>query len=235
MTENVASPGTALPASIPQKRPLNLEDEQHVPSVSSPLNPDPTISRARRPPPREQREKKESLKKREAKVGDNARGNTPDVPNHGKKSKKSTQKASVLSPIRYKLPAPKLTDFDPPKAPVFTPLLERGSGNSTSVPNSKSVCPSVTCMLKLAHHCSVFNRKGFRYIHCICDPNFPSSQYHRQSRDRSLRTAFQLRGCFESCSFRPSRAKHNNRKGLSNGTRERWCERRSLVLGMQDP
>lgn len=29
--------------------------------------------------------------------------------------------------------------------------------------------------------CSVYNRKGFRYIHCIADPAFPSSQYHRSS------------------------------------------------------
>ena len=125
MSDNLPTPGSVTPSAIPQKRPLNLEDEQHVPTVSSPLNPDSTGSRARRPPPREQREKKESLKKREAKVGDNVRGGTPEVPVHGKKSKKSTQKASVLSPARYKLPAPKPTDFDPPKAPLFTPVLER--------------------------------------------------------------------------------------------------------------
>ena len=28
---------------------------------------------------------------------------------------------------------------------------------------------------------SVYNRKGFRYTHCIADPAFPSSLYHRQS------------------------------------------------------
>ncbi len=126
MSAAVPSPGTVTPAAIPQKRPLNLEDEQHVPAISSPLNPDPTATRARRLPPREQREKKESLKKREAKFGDNVRGDTPDVQIQGKKSKKNAQKASVLSPIRYKLPAPKLTDFDAPKAPIFTPVLEKG-------------------------------------------------------------------------------------------------------------
>lgn len=125
MSEAIPSSGTVTPAAVSQKRPLNLEDEHHVPAISSPLNPDPTATRARRLPPREQREKKESLKKREAKVGDNVRGDTPDVQSHGKKSKKNSQKASVLSPIRYKLPAPKLTDFDPPKAPIFTPVLSR--------------------------------------------------------------------------------------------------------------
>ena len=125
MSEAIPQPGSATTSSIPQKRPLNIEDEQHVPAVSSPLNPDSAASRARRPPPREQREKKESLKKREAKVGDNVRGDTPEVPSSGKKPKKDAQKVSVLSPIRYKLPAPKLMDFDPPKAPVFTPLLQK--------------------------------------------------------------------------------------------------------------
>ncbi len=116
---------TPTPATIPQKRALGLEDEQHMPAVSSPLNPDAINSRSRRPPPREQREKKESLKKREAKGVDGARSATPDSQGQGRKGKKSAQSSSVLSPIRYKLPAPKPTDFDPPKAPVFTPILAK--------------------------------------------------------------------------------------------------------------
>lgn len=124
MSDPVPAQRSVTPSSLPLKR--TLEDEPHAPTVSSPLNPDSTASRARRPPPREQREKKETLKKREAKVGDNARGGTPDVQSHGKKSKKISQNASVLSPIRYKLPAPKLMDFDPPKAPIFTLVLEKG-------------------------------------------------------------------------------------------------------------
>ena len=123
MGNNTSPHRSATPALISQKRPL--EDEQHVPAVSSPLNPDSTTSRARRPPPREQREKKESLKKREAKVGDNVRGGTPDVQSNGKKTRNDAEAASVLSLARYKLPAPKLMDFDPPKAPIFTPIFEK--------------------------------------------------------------------------------------------------------------
>ena len=126
MTDASPARRSATPSTIPQKRPLGLEDEQHVPAVSSPLNPDFATSRARRPPaPREQREKKESLKKREAKGVDSARGGTPDSQSHGRKSKKSTEHNDVLSPIRYKLPAPKPTDFDHPKAPIFTPILTK--------------------------------------------------------------------------------------------------------------
>ncbi|KAL8822631.1 MAG: hypothetical protein Q9191_006637, partial [Dirinaria sp. TL-2023a] len=143
MTEGSPTTASPPPSSISQKRPLNintepglqarvkqtpkiLEDEQHVPAVSSPLNPDSAAGRARKPLPREQREKKESLKKREAKGRDNARSSTPDIQPQGKKSKNSTQTATILSPIRYKLPAPILTDFDPPKAPIFVPAFERG-------------------------------------------------------------------------------------------------------------
>lgn len=106
--------------SIPQKRPIGLEDEQHVPAVSSPLNPDFANSRTRKQPAREQREKKESLKKREAKGVEGARNGTPDAQSQGKRLKKSTQTTSTLSPIRYKLAAPKSTDFDPPRPPIFT-------------------------------------------------------------------------------------------------------------------
>lgn len=110
--------------SIPLKRQFGLEDEQHVPAVSSPLNPDFASSRTRKQPVREQREKKETLKKREAK-GVEGRNGTPDAQSQGKRSKKSNQTISILSPIRYKLAAPKSTDFDVPRAPIFTPTYVR--------------------------------------------------------------------------------------------------------------
>ena len=123
-----ASPNrrSSTPSAIPQKRPLGLEDEQHVPAVSSPLNPDFATTRARRPPaPREQREKKESLKKREAKGVDGARAGTPDSLGSGRKSKKGPESSTSLSLIRWKLPAPNPTDFDPPTPPVLIPVLTR--------------------------------------------------------------------------------------------------------------
>lgn len=121
-----SSPVTAASTpTIPQKRPFGLEDEQHVPAVSSPLNPDFANARTRKQPPREQREKKESLRKREAKGVEGTRHDTPDAPSQGEKAKKSTPAAIVLSPIRYKLAPPKPTDFDPPRAPVLTPTYTR--------------------------------------------------------------------------------------------------------------
>lgn len=116
-------PRSSTPSTVP-KRAFGLEDEQHVPAISSPLNPDFANSRTRKAPAREQREKKESLKKREAKGVEGARTGTPDAQSNGKKSKRSHQ-SSVLSPIRYKLALPKSTDFDPPRAPVFTPTHVR--------------------------------------------------------------------------------------------------------------
>ena len=102
-----------------------------MPAVSSPLNPDFATSRAKKPPaPREQREKKESLKKREAKGVENARGGTPDSQGASRKAKKGTDASgdnSILSLIRYKLPAPTSTDFDPPKPPVLIPTYTRAN------------------------------------------------------------------------------------------------------------
>ncbi|KAL8934644.1 MAG: hypothetical protein Q9211_005126, partial [Gyalolechia sp. 1 TL-2023] len=98
-TEASPRPRSATPSTIPQKRPLNLEDEQHVPAVSSPLNPDAASLRARKAPAREQREKKESLKKREAKGVDSARSATPDTQTSTKKSKKVEKPPDVIRPL----------------------------------------------------------------------------------------------------------------------------------------
>lgn len=109
-------------SSIPIRR--TQDEDLHVPAVSSPLNPDVASSRSRKgPAPREQREKKESLKKRESKassvVADN-RGGTPEL-NTGRKKFKTTSETMVMSPTRYKLPPPKPMDFEEPKAPVLLP------------------------------------------------------------------------------------------------------------------
>jgi COMPASS component BRE2 len=129
MAEGSPTPRSSTPSStIPQKRAL-AEDDAHAPAVSSPLNPDFANARARKAPPaREQREKKESLKKREAK-GDTARAGTPDTPSHGRGSKKKGQEAASNNQtlIRYTIPAPKVHDFDPPGAPVLMPSMTRAN------------------------------------------------------------------------------------------------------------
>jgi COMPASS component BRE2 len=112
MAETV-SPGRGnTPTAVaPERQALEVN---HAPAVPSPLNPAAATKAPKPLPPareREQREKKESLKKREA-TG-NTRGNTPDVKN--KKQKGPT----VPSPMRYSIPEPRPSDYEPPKDPVF--------------------------------------------------------------------------------------------------------------------
>jgi COMPASS component BRE2 len=116
------SPGRGNTPSVvaPGGRPL---EPDHAPAVSSPLNPLAAVKAPKPAPPpreREQREKKETLKKREATA--HTRGNTPDVKN--KKQKGPT----VPSPMRYSIPEPRPSDYEPLKEPAFmshepTPLF----------------------------------------------------------------------------------------------------------------
>ena len=123
-SETSPRPRSATPSTIPQKRPLGLEDEQHAPAVSSPLNPDFAASRARKPPPRE---KKESLKKREAKGTDSARSATPDTQTHTRKSKKVEKSPEIIRPARYKTKPPSTSDFEAPRDPIFIPTVVKAS------------------------------------------------------------------------------------------------------------
>ena len=119
---------------IPLKR--TAEDHhEHAPAVPSPLKSDRTGTKGPRsakekiPMTREPREKKETFKKREAKgaasgTQDLVRA-TPDRPTAAQQASKKGhgqegQPAGVLAPIRYKLPPPKLTDFECPRGPVLT-------------------------------------------------------------------------------------------------------------------
>lgn len=122
----VPAPG---PASLPQKRAL---DDDHVPAVSSPLNPDFTSRKSQVPEEtpivsREKRTKKESLKKRESKAAstpggaDSSRA-TPD-PRQTKKTRPNLP-AAEISPARYILPLPKATDFEPSRGPQLAPHHE---------------------------------------------------------------------------------------------------------------
>lgn len=108
-------PTPSAPASsLPQKR--TLEDD-HIPAVSSPLNPEPRAQKVQiqddgQAMAREKRTKKESLKKRESKGGPDSARATPDP--------KPREPPGELAPIRYKLAHPKPTDFEPSRGPVFT-------------------------------------------------------------------------------------------------------------------
>lgn len=86
------------PSGIPIKR--NFDDE-HAPSISSPLNPN-AASLAAQPKARQQREKKETLKKRESVSGGRS---TPEAAN--KKRKLEDERPGAPSPTRYNHELPK--------------------------------------------------------------------------------------------------------------------------------
>lgn len=146
---------------LPMKR--QLEDE-HAPAVSSPLNPNPdATARARsRPPAREQREKRETLKKREAASQTHTRGSTPNP----KAAKKEVVPAD--HPMRYAIPEPKQADYEAPKHCILA---------------SHEPEPFVTAdgreLRKPVDH--AWNKKGYRYTHCVADPMFRHKQFYRQS------------------------------------------------------
>jgi COMPASS component BRE2 len=127
---------TAPVSSIPQKRAL---DEDHLPPVPSPLNPDVKVTKVQFPDEmapatrdKPARTKKESLKKRESKGalggatgGDSSRA-TPDP--HPKEAAPGD-----LSPYRYKPPPPKPSDFEPPRGPIFTYHHEVGAPDGGTI------------------------------------------------------------------------------------------------------
>lgn len=100
MAETQTPSRADTPSAIPTKR--NFEDE-HAPSVSSPLNPN-APAPAPQPKARQQREKKDSLKKRESVGGARA---TPEAGN--KKRKVEDERVGAPSPIRYNHELPKLS------------------------------------------------------------------------------------------------------------------------------
>ncbi|KAI1651458.1 uncharacterized protein F4817DRAFT_324587 [Daldinia loculata] len=162
-------PIPVLPVSVPQKRPL---EDDYAPPVSSPLNPNPdlkpnksqshddVLAMAREKPARN---KKDTLKKRESKVGPGADSSraTPDP-----KIKELPPNES--SPLRYKLAPPRPSDFETARGPVFTPHHEVPAPDGSTIQ-----------FYETSEH--VFNKKSFHYLHCIADPAFPSSFYYRQT------------------------------------------------------
>jgi COMPASS component BRE2 len=121
-------------SSLPQKRAL---EDDHQPTVSSPLNPDfkPKTEDAPLARERASRAKKESLKKRESKAGslapDTSARATPvpkaSTPHRHKRN------SSVPAPIRYKLPPPKLSDFEAPRGPIFVPWETKIAPDGTEI------------------------------------------------------------------------------------------------------
>ncbi|KAL8993924.1 MAG: hypothetical protein Q9169_005975 [Polycauliona sp. 2 TL-2023] len=222
-TETSPRPRSATPSAIPQKRPMNLDDEQHIPAVSSPLNPDAPVTRARKAPAREQREKKESLKKREAKGVDSTRSSTPDVQTNTKKSKKVGKAPEVLRPVRYDTKPPSQSDFEAPRRPVFNPIVTKANREFGE------------CF----EHIS--NKKAFRYTNCIADPAFLSSRWFRQTDAEPFEPRFSFQEAsshilFDSAGrsittekgFRMARANVCAREG-------RWYYECKILSGVKPP
>jgi COMPASS component BRE2 len=91
-TSRAGTPGTAV---------LKHQLDDHAPSVSSPLNPD--AAARSKAPAREKREKKDSLKKREAAGLINTKSAEPP----SKKRKLANDAPAQPSPTRYNHPLPK--------------------------------------------------------------------------------------------------------------------------------
>ena len=112
MADSPSRSRSNTPSTLLQKRNLNMDEDQHLPAVSSPLNPDAVSQRARKPPARE---KKDTLKKREAKGVESVRSNSPHVTGPEKKFKKTVTAPSIFSPPRYYIYAPIASDFEAPR------------------------------------------------------------------------------------------------------------------------
>ena len=182
MAEVTQSPRANTP-SLPTPK---LPADDHAPAISSPLNPDaPSVAtRQSRLPPREQREKRDTLKKRES----TKRGGTPD--SHGRKS--SNAVPGVPSPMRYSIPEPKTSDYEPPKDVYFT----SHEANPFSTPDGQH---ELKRPLDFAE-----NKKGYRYNLCVADPLFRHKQFYRQSESQPYGPRMSFNDSDKSIHFDPS-------------------------------
>jgi COMPASS component BRE2 len=134
--------------------------QENAPAVSSLLNPEVRG--------RSQRERKETAKKREA-----TRGTTPTVPAKRKTTSGSNNRPghaqTAPSPMRFQIPPPKTSDYDPPKPPVFT----------SHEPSPYMTPDGMTELKKVTDQAE--NKRGYRYTLATADPNFRHKQYYRQS------------------------------------------------------
>lgn len=157
MAENI------IPSHSPTPVPPVI-DYDRTPVNPSPLNPSPRpLSKTPGPAPppvqREQREKKETLKKRENALNGSA------ATTLGKR--KANTHHAVPSPQRFNVPPPRAQDFEAPKEDVMIshepyPLETPDGERQLYKP------------IDLAE-----NKRGYRYSRAIADPLFPHKQYYR--------------------------------------------------------
>lgn len=183
MTES-QSPTSGQTPDNPPTQSASLH-ASHAPAVPSPLNPE-----AKRPtvkaPAREQREKKESLKKRESNAS-NTRGGTPDA--KGRAVGAKCPPPSAPSPMRFSIPEPKAQDYEPSRDYVWqshepTPFFTPDEAIELKKPLDQYCAYKSTQSRRLTIPLSAQNTKGYRYTHCVADPLFRHKQFYRTSEVR---------------------------------------------------
>lgn len=137
---SISSANTPIlpPASaFAQKRAL---EDDHQPAVSSPLNPEFKVQKTGDETPggireRASRAKKESLKKRESKAGSLAPEGSARATPDPRSSSSSRKKAVIncVTPLRYKIPPPKLPDFEAPRGPTLVPSHTKTTPDGTEI------------------------------------------------------------------------------------------------------
>lgn len=163
-TPSSAMAEEAVPSPSPV--PAALLEQDHAPVNPSPLNPAAPRQTSRTPAPsaapvqREQREKKESLKKRESNAGSTASS-------LGKRKANSTH--AYPSPQRFNVPPPKDVDYEPPKADVM----------AAHEPQPFFMPDGVRQLYRPIDLAE--NKRGYRYTRAIADPLFPHKQYYRST------------------------------------------------------
>jgi COMPASS component BRE2 len=177
--------------------------QENAPAISSPLNPEVRG--------RSQRERKETAKKREA-----TRGTTPTVPAKRKMNASNNRPGpaqSAPSPMRFQIPPPKTSDYDPPKPPVFT----SHEPQPYTTPDGKTELQKVTDQAE--------NKRGYRYTLAVADPNFRHKQFYRQSDGLPYRA----RMSFEDA----DRSIHYDRTGLVMTNGRGWRMARANVCARE--
>lgn len=157
---DMAQPPSAIPSHMAPP------EHAHVPAVSSPLNPDMKPSKPKPPPrEREQREKRDTLKKRESTA--TGRGTTPSsIP---AKRKASNLHLAAPSPMRFSIPEPRLSDYEPSR-PVEL---------QTHEPIPFTTPDGEVELKKPADRAE--NKRGYRYTQSVADPHFRHKQFYRES------------------------------------------------------
>lgn len=195
MADSTSPPPSAPPSAVPLKRP---HEDEHAPSVSSPLNPNATSRGSQR----EQRTKKESLKKRES---TNPPPSAKTSGKGGKKIKEEDSEANFApSPIRYA--------HQPTQTWQYTSKETLWAGREPE----PFAAPDGTEMRKPLDIPE--NKKNFRYAPCAADSTFTHSKYYRQSDERPYGPRFNFSDCDRNFYFNSQHGRTiTNEKGWRMG------------------